>query len=306
MIDNNQLLILNNQIMMQVQVEKHEWQKRLTVVRPVPGLLKPETVVVSQASSNVYRHSGRMRRREDHRAVFQYTLAGCGRFEVDGREYRLPAGVGFCCYVGDERIAYRYEEKDGAPWRFLYVSYMDELGATRVLNDRFGFVFAVDPSEPRIKRLLDYGRQRQLAIDIDAGVGHLFVNAIIAMLVDLVQGDSLQVNASLRLVRRAMTVVEDNLRTPFNATMLADKLDVSPEHLTRVFRSELGETPYQYVCRSKMQLACEQIKNTNLAISEIAFELGYEPGSHFARIFKRVIGITPGEFRKSASMPLKT
>jgi AraC-like DNA-binding protein len=238
--------------------------------------------------------------------VFQYTLSGCGLLEVAGQAYALTPGKGFCCYVGDERIVYSYPEGAREPWRFLFVSYTDEPGITRALNDCFGFVFDIDPAEAQIRKLLDYGHIRDLTIEVSAGAGHLFVNSIIAMLADQAQSQAEQMSrASLCLVRRALQVIEANLRAPFNASQLARKLNVSQEHLNRICRAELGQTPYQCICQAKIHRACEELRSTNRTISEIALDLGYEPGSHFARLFKRVIGVTPSVFRKSASMPLK-
>ena len=125
------------------------------------------------------------------------------------------------------------------------------------------------------------------------------------MLTDQAHSQIRNQSAQIKLVRQALKVIEDRLQDPFNAAMLADELRISQEHLNRIFRAEMGQTPYQSICRTKMHRACEQLKNTNRTIADIAMELGYDPGSHFARLFKRIIGVTPSVFRKSASMPLK-
>jgi len=87
--------------------------------------------------------------------------------------------------------------------------------------------------------------------------------------------------------------------------MLADELGVSQEHLNRCFRQEMETTPYQSICKSKIYRACEQLKNTTGTIAQIAISLGYTPGAHFARIFKRITGITPSEFRRGSSLALR-
>lgn len=285
--------------------EKFEWQKRLVTLRPVPGLLCPGSIVVSMAACPAYHHIGRMRISERHQVVFQYTLSGRGVLEVDGSVHDLPPGRGFCCYVADDRITYYYPNDAEEPWRFLYVTFRDTLGITRALNEQLGFVFDLDPSEPQIKQLLGYKSIPELSVEISAGAGHLFANSIISMLTDQAHRLTRSQGAQIRLVRKAMQVIEDRVQEPFNAAMLADEVRVSQEHLNRIFRVELGQTPYQSICRSKMHRACEQLKNTNRTIAEIAIDLGYDPGSHFARLFRRIIGVTPSVFRRSASMPLR-
>jgi AraC-like DNA-binding protein len=288
-----------------MRVEQYVWYKRFVVPGAVPGLLRPDAIVVSEASSGNYRHEGRKRSREHHAVVFQYSLSGCGMFESAGKQHALPPGTGFCCYVGDPRIAYHYPGSASEPWRFLYVTFQDEPGITRVLNDHFGFVYRIDPAESQIRRLLDYGNFPDATVELSAGAGHLFVNGVIGMLVDQVQAQTAYPNAGIRLVRRAIQIIDAHLHVPFNAAMLANELAVSQEHLSRICRAELGRTPYQCICQSKIHRACELLNRTNRSVSEIASDLGYEPGSHFARLFKRVMGVTPSTFRNSPSLPLR-
>lgn len=286
-----------------IDIESHEWHKQLVVLRPVAGLLRPKGIVVSKVASERYHYAGKDRQNLAGMATFQYTLSGCGMFELDGQQQRLPPGTGFCCNLADERLSYCYPKNAAEPWRFLFVSYEDTAGITAAINDRLGYVFEIDHEEVQIQRLLAYAQMPELTIELKSGAGHLFVSAIIAMLVDRPQDD--QFNARQRLARRALRAIEANMAIPFNATLLARELAVSQEHLSRVCRSELGRTPYQCICQSKMQRACEHLKNTSWSVAEVALSVGCEPGSHFSRLFKHVIGVTPSAFRASASLPLR-
>jgi AraC family transcriptional regulator, arabinose operon regulatory protein len=286
-----------------IKIEELQWQKRIFVPGAVSGLLLPDSMAVSTASAPIYRWAGKQRSRSRGMAVFQYTLSGHGVFVLDDEPVPVDAGTGFCCYVGDPRIQYYYPEWGREPWRFLYVSYSDEPGITRALNERFGYVFTIAPEEQQIRQLLHYGNTAESVVEMRAGAAHVFINSIIGMLVDRTQRYQEPPGARIRLVRRALHVIEARLAIPFNAAMLADELGVSQEHLNRSFRQEMGITPYQSICKSKIYRACEQLKNTNSTIAEIAISMGYTPGAHFARLFKRMTGITPGEFRRGSSLP---
>lgn len=135
--------------------------------------------------------------------------------------------------------------------------------------------------------------------------GHVFANAVIGMLVDQAQSETRHRGASVRVVKKALRAIEASVGKPFHAAMLAKQIGVSQEHLNRVFRMELGQTPYQCICEAKMRRACELLKNTDQKVANIAAQLGYGPDSHFARLFKRVIGVTPGRFRSGVSMPIR-
>lgn len=288
-----------------MKLEEYQWQKKIFVPSVISGLLLPETVAVSTASARIYHFTGYQRRHHEGAAVFQYTLSGEGVFEVDGETFGVGAGKGFCCYVGDPRITYYYPEWCSEPWRFLYVSYLDPVGMTKGLNEHFGFVFGVELQEALIQQLLAYGAVSDVMLEMRAGSAHVLVSSIIGMLIDQQQAlPALQV-ASVRLVRQALQIIESRMYEPINAAMVADALGVSQEHLNRSFQKELGTTPYQYICRCKIQRACQELKNTNRAVGQIAKRLGYTPGAHFARLFRRVTGVNPGEYRRSSSLTLR-
>ncbi len=76
-------------------------------------------------------------------------------------------------------------------------------------------------------------------------------------------------------------------------------LDVSREHLTRVFREQTGVTPYQFILRQRTVLACRLLQEGNFTNKEIAARLGYSSPAHFLRSFRSLVGVTPGEFRSA-------
>jgi AraC family transcriptional regulator len=139
---------------------------------------------------------------------------------------------------------------------------------------------------------------------MDAGAAHVFANSLIGMLVDQAQHELRSKGASLRVAKKALDIIERNIGKPLNAALLAKMTGVSQEHLNRTFREELGRTPYHCICEAKMHRACELLKGTDQTIANVAAQLGYEPDSHFTRLFKRVIGVTPGRYRSGASMPM--
>ena len=288
-----------------MQIEYKQWQKRLRVSHRIRKFLIPGYIVVSTASSSHYFHSGIERLKEKNSVVFQYTLSGRGIFEIDGNKHTLNVGQSFCCYVADEKIKYYYPNDSTEDWTFLYVTYYDKLGVTKALNDQLGYLFTIDPSEPQIKQILKYGDIEDSTIEMLAGSAHVFINSIIGMLANQTQFPEKPISTQLTLVRKAIKIIESKLETPYNASMLASELGVSQEHLNRVFQLQLKKSPYRCICENKIHLACDILKNTNLSIFKIALTLGYEPGSHFARLFKRIIGVTPSQFRISSSIPIK-
>lgn len=67
----------------------------------------------------------------------------------------------------------------------------------------------------------------------------------------------------------------------------------------REFKKIFNDTPAKWVMKKRMALATELLENTRLSISEITFECGFENQTHFSRIFKEKVGMSPLKFRSS-------
>lgn len=95
--------------------------------------------------------------------------------------------------------------------------------------------------------------------------------------------------------------IKDNLRNNFTRKELADLVHIHPDHLSHVFRSQTGISIREYVTNKRISYAKHLLCHTNLYISKVALECGYENAAYFSKIFRKSTGMTPKEFKKSAS-----
>ena len=65
----------------------------------------------------------------------------------------------------------------------------------------------------------------------------------------------------------------------------------------REFKKTFNDTPAKWVLRKKLTLATELLENTSLTVGEICFDCGFENQTHFSRVFKEKMGISPLQFR---------
>jgi AraC-like DNA-binding protein len=80
---------------------------------------------------------------------------------------------------------------------------------------------------------------------------------------------------------------------PASLASLAERLDASPFHLTRVFREETGLPIHQYHRRLRVMAALDRLAESNATLSRIGLELGFSSHSHFTAAFRRVFGVAP-------------
>lgn len=78
---------------------------------------------------------------------------------------------------------------------------------------------------------------------------------------------------------------------------IAQEAGVHPVHLCREFRRHYASTVGQYIRRLRMEYACQMMLNPDISLGEIASAAGFADQSHFARSFKRLVGMPPAAFR---------
>ncbi|WP_310555706.1 helix-turn-helix transcriptional regulator [Flavobacterium sp.] len=82
-------------------------------------------------------------------------------------------------------------------------------------------------------------------------------------------------------------------------TNLAEQLNLSPSYLSDMLRTVTGQNTQQHIHNKLIEKAKDILTTTNLSISEIAFELGFEYPQSFSKLFKAKSGVSPLEYRKS-------
>ena len=70
-------------------------------------------------------------------------------------------------------------------------------------------------------------------------------------------------------------------------------------HFARQFKYSEGMTPHHYLVSRRVERAKELLAGSNLSLSEVAFAAGFADQSHLTRRFGQIVGITPGQFRRS-------
>ena len=104
--------------------------------------------------------------------------------------------------------------------------------------------------------------------------------------------------------------VEDVLTNYFNKTTVASKglptvqyiaeaLNVSPNYLSGLLKTLTGQSTQQHIHEKVIEKAKEKLSTTNLSVSEIAYELGFEHPQSFSKLFKTKTHLSPLEFRAS-------
>jgi AraC family transcriptional regulator len=95
--------------------------------------------------------------------------------------------------------------------------------------------------------------------------------------------------------------LHEGFHEPLRMRDLAREAGVHPVHLARVFRKIEKRTPVEYQQRLQVRAVCELLRDPDWPLAIIAAECGFADQSHFTRIFRRMMGTTPAQFRRSVA-----
>jgi two-component system response regulator YesN len=99
-------------------------------------------------------------------------------------------------------------------------------------------------------------------------------------------------------VERAKAFIAEHLVESFRLEDVAESVTLSPAYLSSLFKKETGENLSDYVQRLRLERAKALLKSTNLTIQEIAAGVGYADAKHFSKLFSRMTGARPQDYRK--------
>lgn len=99
-----------------------------------------------------------------------------------------------------------------------------------------------------------------------------------------------------------ISYINENLHKRITIDDLSGRMHIHPNYFIRLFKNRMGTTPLNYINRLKMERAKSLLENTNLPVSEIMLQIGFEDLSTFSNFFKHYSGYNPKVFRKTFGM----
>ncbi|MBW7474754.1 response regulator [Paenibacillus oenotherae] len=104
---------------------------------------------------------------------------------------------------------------------------------------------------------------------------------------------------TLSVLDRAKAFIEERFTEDLSLEEVADYVHLNPYYLSKILKQQFGETFIDLLTRLRIDKAKGLIASKSLSLKEICFEVGYKDPNYFSRVFKRVTGITPSEYRSS-------
>jgi AraC family transcriptional regulator len=100
------------------------------------------------------------------------------------------------------------------------------------------------------------------------------------------------------VLARVLQLIDQRYNEPLRVEDLGRHAALSPFHFARMFKISVGQAPHAYLTTKRMQHARELLSTTAVPIAEIARRVGFRTQAHFSGVFRKQVGMTPGQYRR--------
>ncbi|MDF2922780.1 MAG: transcriptional regulator [Paenibacillaceae bacterium] len=112
------------------------------------------------------------------------------------------------------------------------------------------------------------------------------------------QIEGLRSRKSQEIMQHILTYIHKRYAQELSLNEIASDFQVTPSYISQLFKEKYGETYISYLTRYRIETAKQKLAGTELTMAQIAHEVGYTNAQQLIRVFKKLEGMTPGEYRQ--------
>ena len=141
-----------------------------------------------------------------------------------------------------------------------------------------------------------------------AGADEIIKRFIEIILIQLLRNEEFSIRNSLnKKNHKEIQTVKNFMKVNYHKNITLDDLvelvHINKFYLIRIFKQEVGMSPIDYLIHVRIDEAQKMLRNTNIAIADIAHLVGFQSPSHFSKTFRELSNLTPSQYRRQGNMP---
>ena len=230
--------------------------------------------------------------------ILHYILNGKGVYRVNERQCVLSKGEGFLIEPGVPAY-YRADAKD--PWTYLWIGFTGTKAVDCVRDlglSRDQPTFICRRSET-LRRIVESMMSSNMASIIQQYVLQGLLYEFIATLLQDIKPENMPVLSEKNIyVERAIQYICSHYAQTVRVKDIADYICIDRSYLYKLFEKNLGISPQEFLIRFRIFRAVELLTLTDKSIEDVARMCGYKEAFIFSAIFKKKIGLSPGNYRR--------
>jgi AraC family transcriptional regulator of arabinose operon len=238
----------------------------------------------------------RIRKEGIEEYIFLYCTAGKGTVLLEGETFTLGANDAFCI---PRRRGHHYFADARDPWSLLWVHFKGEDTGLYPLEERRKIHFESVYAANRMHFLFDL-LFRVLEANYTEG-NFIYISQVLQLILSeaYFREKSGGVQAQNKRITDIVRYMDRHLEKNLTLEALAETFGLSKSYLNALFQEYTQHAPLEFFTHLKMKRACGLLRSTEAPVYEIAAGLGYEDPYYFSRAFKKVVGVSPREYRNS-------
>ncbi|MBR1918180.1 MAG: AraC family ligand binding domain-containing protein [Spirochaetales bacterium] len=234
--------------------------------------------------------------------ILHYVTKGTGTYKINGKTYRVGPGDAFLIYPGVPID--KFTDSDN-PWEYCWVGFNGTDAQMLMSMTIFSINTAVIKFDnPEIGNMIEeiYSYRGQQLYSIIKMTAKLY--ELLSYMVELSHKDLAHTDINDKYVSEASDFIGKNYSNrDLTVEMIAKYVCISRSRLFRAFKDTLNRSPLRFLEETRIREASILLQTTNFSIAEIADKVGYADPLYFSKVFRRVMGKTPTDFRKMPENP---
>lgn len=243
-----------------------------------------------------FNHTMLRRTHDDYLMI--YCLDGQGEVTLGNEAHEVHAGDMIMLPRG---VPHAYKASDTTPWTIYWIHFSGEqsedfIDYLAIRNNQFIFPLGIHSRlTSEFESLLEC---RQSSYNLNVFIHAANLLRQILTHITLLQPLAKQQNAHNFNLEHIHSLMQARAHEQLDLDTLAEAANLSKFHFIKKYKELTGTTPINHFIHLKIERACHLLDVTTTSINEISFAVGYEDAYYFSRIFKKIMGISPSQYRR--------
>ena len=233
--------------------------------------------------------------------LIHYILDGEGTYKVNDKTYHLKKNQGFLI-TPETQHSYQADEQN--PWTYIWIGF-NGVKAAHYLNyanlNKENLIFECQDSASLYNCV-----KKMFELNADTPSNELEIQSLLYLFLSKLASN----NANIDLKHRSKVAAEGYLEQsiefinnyymkPIKINDIASYIGVNRSYLTSIFKQKLNISPQEFLMNFRMEKASHQLMNSNQPINEIAKSVGYPDPFAFSKVFRKIYGKSPKQYRET-------
>lgn len=228
--------------------------------------------------------------------VLQYCISGHGNLRYENSTYRIGPGETLLLLMPHN---HRYWLEDDGRWEFFWIS-MNGQEALRIHQAVLSVTGPIIRLKPETIDHLASCCSRLVNGAETPGSASAVAYEAAMVLYDDVFGSHPSFGGEYRTMQQVLSHIDGHLDKNLSVNDLAAVAGLSRAHFSRIFAANEGVPPAEFVLQKRLRRAAKLLTTAaNMPIKEVSVLCGFEDPNYFSKVFRRLYGINPSEFRST-------